>query len=124
MKMKFRTVEIEFRNPEWYQDKAVIDTIATSLGSSKSRSSNKICNSALKPFGTRLLIRVFKTLYAIHDDYIDFAYINDDLVLLAQYILVVLKHRVGLNKHKSAFIDRQLNPRNSTINKMLNMESV
>ena len=63
MMVKFGRLEIEFNNLSWYQDKAVIDAIAARLGASKSRSSNKICNSALKPFGTRLLIRVFRRVW-------------------------------------------------------------
>ena len=121
MMVKFGKLEIEFNNIAWYQDKAVIDAIATSLGASRLKPKNNICNSVLRHFGTRLLIRVFKVLYAMHEHNISYMYYDEDVAVLARWILCVLQRRVVYDNNKSAFIELELNPNNERINRMLHM---
>lgn len=112
--IKIGCSRMKVTNINWYQDAEVIRLIKNALWEENKSSRDKVPlakkRKLLRPYGTRLLIRVAQRLIEFGENFFDEDIAPEELSLLITYVLDVLKERSHIKQCKDAFIDKEFNP--------------
>ncbi len=120
----FGSTRIETCHESYYQDQAVLTAVWSGMGYRawpgwETRYTQTEQLRAMKPFGTRLLIRVFILLWERYLYYLSDPFIHPEIQAALRFLLVVLKIRVTRARHHMAFIEAEFNPNNKRVEEMI-----